>query len=104
MQGNELYLPASTALELINKAEAGNLAVIGLEGFTKVGERLRPRLDLIADYSRATGGQWEEFRKVCNQAAARFIENAPPESDLVFSPVLTSEREHEEFQSAKANR
>lgn len=99
LRGKELYLSVSKALELIESAERRDLAVIGLEGFNLVGKELHVRLDLIADYSSTKASSWRAFRRVCNQAAARFIREAPLESNLVFNVVMTSSREHEEFWS-----
>lgn len=69
-RANELYLRPPAAREFIEAATVGTLRVIGIECFEEESNMLRPRLDLIADFSEAP-------LQRANDDARSFIESIP---------------------------
>jgi hypothetical protein len=60
-----LYPSVSAALKAIDWVESHSLVILGFDGLDTDGERIRPRLDRIADFSRdpeptAIEGTWDE--------------------------------------------
>ncbi len=83
-----LYLPPSVALTLVDAADRADLAVLGLEGFVLESGGLRPRLDLIADYSSAEGSTWADYRRACNSSARTFLRALPDTQGILIAVVL----------------
>ena len=100
LRGQEMYLPKADMVSFVRRAEALDLATIGLEGFRWVGGKLHPRLDLIADYSSFSCAAWTSFRTACNHAAERFLSCTADEPHLIFNATLVS---RPEWDSAQLN-
>jgi hypothetical protein len=92
---HEFFLPASNALDFLETCDQNCFAVVGMEGFIYDGQTVQPQLDLIADYSAASGDTWEEFKKICNASARAFLGQLPTRNNLVFTFVLMSREERE---------
>lgn len=79
--------------EIVEAADAAGLAVIGLEGLHFREGSLYPRLDLIADFSSALKGEWEEVLRRGNNGARKWLERLEPADDLVVTVVMVGECE-----------
>jgi hypothetical protein len=90
-RGAELYFDGTVGEEIVRTCEEQDLAVIGVEGFELVGKEIRPRLDLIADYSTDPRSPWTEFRSGCNRAALDFLRRAGSDIRVIFCFVLQQE-------------
>ena len=93
VNGGELFLRVPTALEFITACEKNNLSVIGMEGFSDEGGAVRPRLDMIADYSGVREKTWQEFRKTCNSASRKFLLGLEPKNGILICLTTFSEEE-----------
>jgi len=89
----ELFLDTPTALDFVAACQEKDLAVLGLEGFILDSGKLRPQLDMVADYSSAEKSTWEMFRDYCNRSAQKFLRSISPRSGLVFSIVIKARDE-----------
>jgi hypothetical protein len=81
------------AMRFIDKCERDDLAILGIEGFVREPDGVRPQLDLIADFSpKGVVGEetWEEYRPQVNQTARKFLKFAQSTPNVVFEFVTWS--------------
>ena len=93
VQNGELYLRAATAFDFVAQCEENDLAIIGIEGFTVENGEIRPRLDLIGDFSLIETFDWRQYRDACIRFAKRFICGLPTWDGIVLTFVLLSQEE-----------
>jgi hypothetical protein len=91
--GGELYLRPADARDLIAASEAAGLAVVGVEGVTWEPDGVRPRTDLIADFSMHDAPTWSEYRLACNAETRAFVAALPLEADLRVTMAILSEED-----------
>jgi hypothetical protein len=77
---NKLYLCLPEAREFLDVATKMGVRIIGIEGFDEVAAVLRPRLDLIADFSGVA-------LTLANSSTPQFLAEVPPA--VLFTFVLS---------------
>lgn len=87
---SSLYLKPEIALKCIERCEELDVAVIGLDAFILEGRRLKPRTDIMADWSIWRPESWTEFRSGCNRMSADVLERIPHEEGLVYELCIIS--------------
>jgi hypothetical protein len=97
VQGGELYLPLTQALNFLESCQRSNLAVIGIEGFIwQNHQEIIPQLDAIADFSSVASPDWKTYQATCNQAAQSFLKDKNNNKEtLLFNFVVQSQLEWE---------
>lgn len=93
-RGGEYYFAVPGARALIEKCNANDIAIIGIEAFRVTPSTVEPELGLIADFSSSLASHWSEVISINNGAAKEFLANAP--QDLLFTFVLCSSDEYSE--------
>jgi hypothetical protein len=90
--GGEFYVPAHVSLSFLDVCAGELLAVVGIEVFSRCEERLRPNLDLIADFSEIvnTTGPWKKIVGDSLEEARAFLANVPPELEPWINFTLLS--------------
>ncbi|MDP3273828.1 MAG: hypothetical protein Q8Q09_01445 [Deltaproteobacteria bacterium] len=60
--GAEFYVRADVAAAYLDACAEHSLVVLGVEAFDRHGDKLKPRVDLIADFSRIleSSSDWNE--------------------------------------------
>ena len=88
-RSNSMYFRVETVPKFIDWCDESNIMIVGIEGFEFEDNVIKPRFDLIADFSSATENieHWDLSRKLLNQAARNFFETNHVK-DLVFNFVL----------------
>jgi hypothetical protein len=87
---NEIYLRMLDALAVIDDADKEDFAILGIECFDLQGDKVRPRLDRIADLSpRAGHAEWRSYQRWANSAARRFFTQFGEPGLVVNLAVLT---------------
>ncbi|MEX0682733.1 MAG: hypothetical protein WD904_10750 [Dehalococcoidia bacterium] len=71
--GNEIFLTPKDALRVIDEISEEDMAVLSIEGFDLLDRFVRPRLDLIADYSPRKDELWAAHRDSTISAARDFL-------------------------------
>lgn len=92
------YIREQDVFEFIKKCHENDWAIIGVDGLEDEGTYLKPRLDMIADYSSAIGNrnEWNDFKISCNTLARNFFTKIlkPSHSvNLVFDFTVYSEED-----------
>lgn len=93
--GGEFFVPASAADRYIDTCVQESLAIIGVETFRLEGEKRKPILEQIADFSSmltAIEG-WGVIVRETAAEAHRFVRQVPTEADVLLSFTLLSEQE-----------
>jgi hypothetical protein len=95
VSGGELYVAASAATTFLEACREESLAVLGIEAFTLTGEKLRPDLDLIADFSSLihASGAWDAIVAETVREALDFVDGAVAGLDRLLNFTLLSEEE-----------
>lgn len=94
----EFYLPASAAAEYLDACSRAGLAIAGVEAFQRDGVNLKPRLDLIADFSELLATSSETWTTVAASSigeALHFVRSVVGEQSalwLSFVAVAEAER------------
>jgi hypothetical protein len=86
--GRDDYFPPDVATDIIDACDAADVAVIGIEGFEIRAGMIRPRLDLIADFSALSDAPWRTFRSQCNAEARGFLRSISGVADIYLSLAL----------------
>jgi len=73
IEGNEIFLTPDDALSVVDDISQGDGAVLSIEGFDIEDGSVRPRLDLIADYSPKGEDAWPTYRASTLVAARDFL-------------------------------
>lgn len=81
-RGGELYLPVAAAPQFVERANEVDLAIIGVEAAVIVDRWTRSQGDLILDLSDIIQGEWERYRRECNEEVLQFLANLPPRPGL----------------------
>jgi hypothetical protein len=101
--GSEFYVRADTAAAYLDACEQHGLVILGVEAFERRGDKLKPRLDLVADFSSLldSNGDWKEAIAASHREALRFLAEVVKEnSGLVINVAAvepgtyTRERRH----------
>jgi hypothetical protein len=92
-RGGEVYFRSDQIQEILQRSAHYNLAVVGLEAFELDADGLHLRLDLIADYSRATASDWNSFRQRCLSLALEWIAHLDRSASLLVRPTFLDESE-----------
>jgi hypothetical protein len=71
VSNGELYLPLEAARRLVERCREKSIAILGVEAFDVLAGKIRPRVDLIADFS-------DEFDRLSdwNETVARTTQDA----------------------------
>lgn len=95
--GTEIYIASEAALCIPDDCENANAAIIGVDTFTIILEATYPYLDGIADYSPRVQQPWDDFRRQCNRAAQKFMQEMQAEkgANTYFSIVIIDVDEYE---------
>ena len=93
MQGGELYLPLSAALDFLSACQENDIAVVGIESLQDVGGKKTPLLDCIADYSTTAADTWLDFCRLCNEASRKFLSMQAAATNIVFTLVTLTKDE-----------
>ena len=74
----ELYLPLEAARRLVERCREKRIAILGVEAFDILAGEIRPRVDLIADFSDAfdSAPDWIEAVVRTAQDAISFLDAA----------------------------
>ena len=91
--GGDVYLPPAAALDFAHICRRESLAIAGIEGFERIGGKLRPRLDLITDWSGVHAADWPARVRECLDNSLSFITSLPKNEDIVLSFTVLSEQE-----------
>ncbi len=90
VSGTEFYVRADAAAAYVDECARRGLVVLGLEAFDRQEGRLKPRLDLIADFSNLVDSKkaWSEAVATSHAEALQFLKDAVGEdSGLVVNVV-----------------
>lgn len=96
IRGGEHYLDFERSRALVKACTEREVAIIGIEGFEFDGPRIRPRMDLIGDFSDAPGANWREFVLNTAESVSAFLDEADS-TDLMFAFVLLQSSESRKF-------
>lgn len=86
--GAETLIPISHGLSFVDACDAHGLTILGIDGFEKYEQGIRPRLDLIADFSPRPDDMQDSYREKCSSASRAFIRFAAQQGDVYLSFVL----------------
>lgn len=93
--GGEFYVRADAAVAYLDACARNGLVVLGVEAFDRSGGKLRPRWDLIADFSglrESNNNDWTATVKASHREAIRFVHaNVKEDSGLVINVVVAEE-------------
>lgn len=92
-RGGELYLPPVQALEFSRRCREASLCVVGVECFERAGENVRPRLDLVADWSDVDAATWAARVRACHASTVTFLQRLPAEPPLLVTLTVLAEDE-----------
>jgi hypothetical protein len=92
VSGGEFYVPAHVSVSFLDACVSESLAVVGMEVFSRCEERLRPNLNLIADFSEIvnTTDPWEKTVGDSVKEALAFLANVPRELEPWINFTLLS--------------
>jgi hypothetical protein len=78
--------------------ENANVAIYGIDTFTSTPGATYPHLDGIMDYSPRDQQPWDEFRRMCNRDALKFMQEMLAEkgANTCFSCVMIDANRYEE--------
>lgn len=86
---NELYFKDEDVPDLLEWCNDNDVIIVGIEGFEFKDNFLKPRLDLIADFSSGIENieDWSISRMYLNQAARNFFKGIEKKG-VIFNFVL----------------
>lgn len=92
------YIQETDVFEFVRRCDENDWAIVGVDGLERNGINLRPRLDMIADYSFAVGNQnkWNNFKVLCNTSAIKFFTKmlgTGHNENLVFDCTVYSKKD-----------
>jgi hypothetical protein len=93
VSGGEVYVPASAAPDALRICREQGFAILGVEGFEVLVDKVKPDLDLIADFSRLLegAGEWASLAARTHDEAQTFIQGVPRSRYLNFTVVAEEE-------------
>ncbi|MDP2269634.1 MAG: hypothetical protein Q8K32_02810 [Archangium sp.] len=94
LRGGERYFDLPTSSDFIEACIENDFAIIGIEGFEMVEGGIRPRMDLIADFSERDALTWSHLKDRANRSAIDFLSALnDPVVHLNFTVLSSSEWE-----------
>jgi hypothetical protein len=98
VSGGEVYLPIEAAVRLVTECTDRFVAIVGAEAFHVEGRDVRPRVDLIADFSMVLEGAqpWEAKVARTTTDAARFVEMVRRQDPSLFVNFVLADRDESE--------
>jgi hypothetical protein len=93
ISGGEVYVPAPAAGDVFRICDELGFAILGVEGFVVRDDKVKPDLDLIADFSSLLehAGEWESLAARTREEAQTFVQGVPPSRHLNFTVVSEEE-------------
>ncbi|HEY1996400.1 hypothetical protein [Paraburkholderia sp.] len=80
--GGEVFLSGDDAQRFVVACESAGLAIAGIEGVRFEGEKIKPYIDVIADYFPRKVQEWNTYQEQCNRLALDFLHNAVKEKGV----------------------
>ena len=93
--GAEFFIPSSFAVQFLKECHRVRLAVVGIEGFKRLGDNVRPHMELVADFSslfEATQ-DWSATLERSHTEARAFLAANNFAGDVWWNFVLLEESE-----------
>ena len=92
---DELILLVDKAIEFLNDCHNNDLAVIGIDGFEIIKGFIKPRIDIIADFSNLEVHDWESYKKRCYSSALEFLQHFKEEANIGYMFVVIGRQEYD---------
>ncbi|MDP3156562.1 MAG: hypothetical protein Q8N23_28075 [Archangium sp.] len=90
----ERYFDLPTSSDFIEACIENDFAIIGIEGFEMVEGGIRPRMDLIADFSERDALTWSNLKDRANRSALAF-RNAVTDHAVLLNFTVVNRTEWE---------